>query len=178
MARLTRAFAVLIAVAALALVSTGLAAAGNQVPFHVTVTDEQVTLLPSCPVAGYACAAFGGSGQVTHLGKTSESGTTMFDAVAFIGSETHCAAENGANTLTAANGDQLFITFSGMVCATSPDFSSGHDTLTFTIVGGTGRFAGASGGGSLLSDFTLTSPTAGLATSTYDGTISSPGPLH
>ena len=45
---------------------------------------------------------------------------------------------------------------------------------TYTVVGGTGRFAGASGSGSLEGNATFTSPAGGVGEFTLSGTISSP----
>src|SRR5262249_18587386 len=49
---------------------------------------------------------------------------------------------SGAGTLTTANGDQLFYSFT-----TSWQLSTGVGTHLITVTGGTGRFAGASGSG-------------------------------
>ena len=86
-----------------------------------------------------AIATFRFTGTVTHLG--------CIDGVA-----THCSDQDtgqygdGQATLTAANGDMLFATYTGG----SSDVA-GFPVVgfmdTFTITGGTGRFANASGGG-------------------------------
>ena len=80
--------------------------------------------------------AFAGSGSATYLGRYTESGSiqltptadpAVFDAVA-------------SATYTAANGDQLHATFAGTL-----NGATGVITATVTYVGGTGRFANASG---------------------------------
>ena len=52
---------------------------------------------------------------------------------------------NGSGTITAANGDVVQIEFSGVLDPPAPGSTTGIDTPTFRFVGGTGRFAGASG---------------------------------
>ncbi len=80
---------------------------------------------------------------------------------------------DGTNTYTAANGDQVFTTISG----TSTVRATGSEvTIVDTIVGGTGRFADASG------TFTVTGPATTLSfvfpfvtssgTNTVEGRIS------
>jgi hypothetical protein len=50
---------------------------------------------------------------------------------------------SGSGTITAANGDTLLIEFSGVL--DPPEGATGIDKPVFRFVGGTGRFAGASG---------------------------------
>ncbi|MHC4930829.1 MAG: hypothetical protein ACYTGV_01380 [Planctomycetota bacterium] len=66
-------------------------------------------------------------GSVTHLGRVTGEGTVYYDPVTWM-------PTGAVQTLIAANGDELYITAT---------------TDTYTIAGGTGRFAGASGSGSL-----------------------------
>jgi hypothetical protein len=54
------------------------------------------------------------------------------------------AAISGTITVVTANGDQLFVSFSS-----SWQLSTGKGEESFSVTGGTGRFAGASGSGSL-----------------------------
>jgi hypothetical protein len=60
---------------------------------------------------------------------------------------------SGTGTLVTAHGDQLFYSFT-----TSWQLSTGKGTHLITVTGGTGRFAGASGGG--LSDCIITADPA------------------
>ena len=78
---------------------------------------------------------FVGAGTATHLGRYTEIGSASF-------SGTHVEAWA---ILTAADGDQLFETISGEL---DPD--TGVITATVTFVGGTGRFADATGSASLV----------------------------
>ena len=81
---------------------------------------------------------FIGTGTATHLGAYTEAGTIQLtptgDATVF-----HVDARS---TYTAANGDKLCAVFSGQLNAVT-----GVITATVTYVGGTGRFADASGTG-------------------------------
>jgi hypothetical protein len=105
-------------------------AAGQQVPFKgrssgvVTVTDVSYPFVTTHVV---------GEGEATHLGHFTLTAEAVVD-VSLPG-----APAAGSWTLTAANGDQLFVTF----VAIGIDPTHGHGD--FTIVGGTGRFQGATG---------------------------------
>ena len=52
---------------------------------------------------------------------------------------------NGSGTITAANGDMVRIEFNGVLDPPAPNSSTATDNPSFKFVGGTGRFAGASG---------------------------------
>lgn len=52
---------------------------------------------------------------------------------------------SGSGTITAANGDVLQIEFNGVLDPPTPGSPTGIDRPFFRFVGGTGRFAGASG---------------------------------
>lgn len=76
-------------------------------------------------------------------------------------------AINGTLTLTAANGDEPFVQYHATT--PYPDATGAiHPVGTFTIVGGTGRFAGATGGGTLAAVANVKYP---ATTATLDGTI-------
>jgi len=84
---------------------------------------------------------FSGDGPASHLGDTG-----------IVGDSQLAPAEPGcfdivtdAVTLTAANGDAVFLTNSGQDCFDETGHIVGN--ATFTVTGGTGRFAGASGTG-------------------------------
>jgi len=122
--------------------------------------DTEITISP--PISGdapdvlrlhieYVC-------QLAHLGRT----TAVAEQIVSL------TGPNASNTTiyTAANGDQLFVTWTGTGTANGPNNTfSGPETIT----GGTGRFAGASGS-------TWVSGTASFATMTGQftsvGTIS------
>ena len=109
-----------------------------------------------------------GEGEATHLGLfTWES----VEVVTFItnpdGVVESVAVDGKSFTMTAANGDKVFGTYS-----TEGFPNKAGDLIihgTFTITGGTGRFAGATGGGDLfaIAFFSEGLPFIGL----YEGTI-------
>ena len=75
-------------------------------------------------------------GEGTYLGRFYEVGTAEFGATA----DPTVLSIEGNSVLTGANGDQLYTSFSGEV-----DLLTSTVSVTITYVGGSGRFAGASG---------------------------------
>lgn len=76
-----------------------------------------------------------GTCQLSHLGRTAYAGVLEIDFAN--------GTQRGTRTLTAANGDQLFLTAVGTSAPSGPGMRSIAATLTIT--GGTGRFANARG---------------------------------
>lgn len=104
-----------------------------------------------------------------HLGKSKLVGTTMVTGSSncngFVGKE--------LDTITSANGDMLFLSGHGTSCPTSSNPPVFQDTVIYTVTGGTGRFANASGSGTTQTTIVITSPTgASTFTATITGTIS------
>ncbi len=152
-------FSVLAAFLAALSLSGPAMAAGKQVPFKgrssgvVTVTNVSYPFVTTRVV---------GEGEATHLGHF----TLTAEAVVDVSLPGGPAA--GSWTLTAANGDQLYVTF----VAYGIDPTHGHGD--FTIVGGTGRFQGATGSYTQLITF-ATAPGSSPSTAYTDvlqGTIS------
>ncbi|HEX5053701.1 MAG TPA: hypothetical protein VFZ65_18115 [Planctomycetota bacterium] len=83
---------------------------------------------------------FVGSGQATHLGNYSEVGSVAFAPTG----NPAVLAVSGSTIYTAANGDDLHAHVDGTL-----DVSTGMVAATLTYVGGTGRFANASGSSNL-----------------------------
>jgi hypothetical protein len=104
--------------------------------------------------------ASGGVGRWTALGHIIDK--PVMDPVADLG------VYSGTGTLVTAKGDRLFFSFT-----TSWQLSTGKGTHFLIVTGGTGRFAGASGSGSV--DCTLTpdpaSPTTFRCKSAGSGTL-------
>ncbi len=106
-----------------------------------------------------------GEGEATHLGHYSVTGSIVINLLS--------GAVTGTFTLTAANGDMLFLTLTGN--APPPSVKETVDNITVT--GGTGRFEGATGSWVTDSHFaflfgeTLSDPYVAI----LDGTISTPG---
>lgn len=93
-----------------------------------------------------------GEGEATHLGRVSVVITFCVDVTDVLDDGTLTEGEslpydNGFGTLTAANGDMLYLEISGAVLPSDhPDYDlEFKDAFQFT--GGTGRFAGATGEG-------------------------------
>ena len=125
--------------------------------------DTELTISPPLPGDGpnnlrlhieYSC-------QLAHLGRT----TAIAEQLLTFTSATTSIAVN-TTVYTAANGDQLFASWTGTATSSGPDNTfSGPETIT----GGTGRFTGASGS-------TWVSGTASLATMT--GQFTSVGTIN
>jgi hypothetical protein len=161
------------ALVALSLFSPGEVSATSQVPFSATFTEDGPAF--PCPFPTL-CITIHGTGHATELGRTIESSSATLNLLSL--QSTGCSAEDRTAVLTAANGDEIDVTFiGGVTCMTSP--TSGESTYTYVITGGTGRFSGATGSGTAVARFTLataTSPATSFTTLT--GTLSSPGSLR
>ena len=145
------------------------ASAASLVPFHATVS-ETFTAAP-CGVSS-RCITAVGLGQAAHLGEISENATIVVDTNP-ADAQNGCSPETRNTTFTAANGDRITMHGTGWTCAATSDAHDNYD-----ITGGTGRFQGASGNGNEYNTHTFTGPGVGVATVTYDGTISSVGSIN
>ena len=99
-----------------------------------------------------------GTCQFTHLGRTQFYGEQDINLAAGV--------QSGWRTLTAANGDQLYFTHTGTSMPAGPGLVS--FVAQMTIVGGTGRFAGATGAAQGTGTANLATRTT---TVTIDGTV-------
>src|SRR5687768_7640672 len=120
----------LLAVLAVLTLSAPALAAVEQLPFKGR-SSGVVTTTGFDPVAMIASTHVEGQGQATHLGQFTVTGDVDVNVVTGIA--------EGTWTLTAANGDRLFLTMTGR------GIDETHGIGTFTVVGGTGRFEGATG---------------------------------
>jgi len=123
------------AAAALALAVGARADAGGQVPFSASFSGTIAFTSPST-------THHDGSGQATHMGLTTDSGSVILSPPDDAG----CYPNFNTETLTAANGDQLVLQWHDRACPIGP--TSFHSNGQWVVVGGTGRFADETGGGS------------------------------
>jgi hypothetical protein len=149
-----------------ALTMSAPATAREQVPFKGQ-SSGVATTVGFDPVAGIVYVHGEATGTATHLGYFTFTGNV----------EIHLSAGNpfgivlGTATITAANGDKLFLTSGGVGIDTT------HGLGTFTVVGGTGRFQGATGTYQQIITFAATGIVEGSIayTEVLEGTISSGG---
>src|SRR5215510_7842242 len=108
------------------------------------------------------------TGHLSHLGRLTLVGTTSVtgasDCGGFVGTE--------QDTITSQNGDKIFVSGNGVSCPISTSPLMFQDTVTFSVTGGTGRFANASGSGAVHTTIVIISQTGDSTfTATIDGTI-------
>jgi len=142
-------------------VSTALGQSNDdQVPFTVTGSGvvTSVTKLPG----GLLQINFNGSGNATHLGDYTGSATRIQDNQGNFGTTAVLISANGK--------DSVFLSVSGRV-EISKDKCMNTSTGTFTVTGGTGAFANATGGGIFEAQLDLCT---GANSGGYTGTISNP----
>jgi len=140
--------------------NTVTATADDQVPFTITGTAvvTSVTHLPG----GLTQLDLSLLGKATHLGDFTGPATRIEDHQGNFGS---------TSVLVGANGkDSVFLSGSGQF-ETSKDKCVITSTGTFTVTGGTGAFANATGGGTTFTRIDLCADTTSGA---YIGTISRP----
>ena len=159
---LRHSFAVGLALAVVSVLGlAGPVAAGEQVPFKGRL-EGSFTVIPVPPPS--INRVLDATGNATQLGDFTYNFPHSVDR------STIPATGVGYSTFTAANGDQLFAFMSGEATLVAPGVLLGVEQGT--ILGGTGRFANASGSFVIerLID-TVNHTTIG----SFEGTISSPG---
>jgi len=141
-------------------VADGLMAAKHAVPLHgrfMTVATPQASQ------PGQLQLQITGTGEVSHLGKAQFLDHATVD---FTSGPPFQAA--GTSTVTAANGDQYFTSFT-VIITPRPGSTKSDVRLRHTITGGTGRFNGATGSYTGADVLDTTTPVGLL---TIDGEIS------
>lgn len=117
-------------------------------------------------------AAATGNGTFTHLGLSV--GTATYDVSWQVPGISQSGTIVGDMTLTAANSDELFLDVSLTYTASSQSYPTILNTTgSYTITGGTGRFEGATGTGTITGTQLLASATeeAHVTTLTFAGTV-------
>jgi hypothetical protein len=141
--RLFRAVLAMLVAGVLLTGATSAVAAASHVPFAAVFSGSATS-------TGPATSAFAGTGIALWLGRITTSGSAQATG---IGGSCSGIANVNTETLTAANGDSLTIVSHDVACPIGP--GQYHGTGHWNVVGGTGRLARATGGGSLdgYSDF-------------------------
>jgi hypothetical protein len=169
---------------ALALAGPAAATQGQSVPFgmHVVGADRPLNMSPGfpfvrdlfagrCSITSDWVTTMDTRGTAAHLGRVSveQSHCTQIDIFSMPMPATFV---DGRMVITAADGDELWVRYTGSFVYTpgaTPDVGvSVIDYASMTIVGGTGRFEGATGtlSGSAIDNFP-----AGPNTAEFSGTI-------
>jgi hypothetical protein len=123
------------------LLLSGATLARTAKPFKATIAVSEVFQ----PDSTSACPLFGdisGSGTASHMGKVA---LVSRDCVIPL-SETAFSFASTQLVLTAANGDKIFATYSGTLTV---EGDIGTISGGYQITGGTGRFVGANGAGTV-----------------------------
>jgi hypothetical protein len=129
-------------------------------PFGGRVVAQWDNVFSALPDA-IGTANFEGTSQMKHMGRAAQVGKLS------LGAPTACGLPGvGSVTITAADGDQVTFNFEGLL---NP--LTGEGAGPITITGGTGRFAGAKGGGTFYAVIDLRAPTNQSMTVLLDGII-------
>lgn len=145
--------------AALLLCLAGPVSADDQVPFRGTLSGTATVTPLTPPTASVLIEATGVAAQL---------GRFTLEVPHLVNQATRVAV--GTYVFTAANGDTLTASFTGLATLVAPGVLSVSETAT--ISGGSGRFAGAAGSFSTERTFTVAT---GQTTGSFHGWISTPG---
>ena len=149
--------AALLALGTLGLSASSASAAGVPVPFNASLTGRS-------DVTGPTTFSWAGTGWATDMGSVTNRGTVVLTGV-----DLSCLGglrTVNVETLTATSGDTLTITSHDVGCPAG--LVRYHGTGHWTVTGGTGRFRGATGGGSADGGLDFV---AGTFTMTLTGTL-------
>ena len=147
-------FLAVIAVAAVSLTSIAAIAVAAETPFKGTVNADE-TVVPSPPTASLTRD---GTGTDTYLGRYTEHIVMTINLPTL--------SSTGTATFTAANGNTLTATVIGQATRTGP--TSLSIVEVYTVIGGTGRFADATGNFALNSNV---DQVTGVSSGTLSGAI-------
>ena len=156
---MARALAVFAALLAFSVTFVGASSASEETTFKGSL-EGTVTVTPiNPPIASVLIEA---TGNATKLGRFAVEIPHVVNQAERVGA--------GSYIFTAANGDTLTASFTGVGTLIAPGVLS--TTETATITGGTGRFADATGSFTAHRTFFITE---GRTVGSFEGTISSPG---
>ena len=127
-----------VAVAALSPASAPAAAGGADRPVKGSLSGMDSIDVSRLPIDQTLAIEADVSGVISHLGRT----TAHLEGHGALTPQGTVAA-NGTGTLVAANGDRLTGTFT--LAGPAPSFGVHEVRIVMTIIGGTGRFADATG---------------------------------
>ena len=116
--------------------------AGSAVPFKASIAITE--LITGGSGACYFTGEISGTGHATHLGHVTLVSHDCINPINQTGTELSFSSTQ--LVLTAANGDQIFATYSGTFTIQGP---VGAIAGGYQIVGGTGRFSHATGAGTV-----------------------------
>jgi len=160
-----------LALAALALVGLAAPVGAQQapqdlVPFTATLTGPVPTIVTLPLEPPMLTANLPLTGQTNLMGQVSY----IDQHSARMGVDGVIKSGNGVAVITAANGDALFITWSGLFHPTATGVTGDQ---AFIVIGGRGRFLGATGSGALTENIDFVK---NAITFTWDGMVSRPKP--
>lgn len=116
-------------------------------------------------------AGYGGPGGGPPMGPA-----TLDGSISIVGPGNCNGAEGFSvdhiDTIIAANGDELYVSTHDDTCQISPGSASYNCIGTWIIIGGTGRFSLATGGGVFTGTLNFTSPGVGTFNAEYAGSVS------
>jgi hypothetical protein len=132
------------------------AGADSDVPFTARLSGTAAFTSPTS-------VEFLGTGTATQLGRFTNDGRAILGPLTDgCPNGTQGIPNVHTETLVAANGDELVVQMMNLACPTSP--TSFHGTGHWTVIGGTGRFAGVTGAGT-------NEGNANFATNTFELTL-------
>jgi hypothetical protein len=150
-------------------------AQSKPMPFKATLKFSESVGFTGAPPC-FAIGLLSGSGQATQLGGFSATSQDCINPDGLFDpngpTAYHFTSGAGGVVFTAANGDRLLASYSGSLVpqAGRPHAVTGH----FIFTGGTGRFAGAVGGGVMWGTEDISQVVVGTGQVELLGTLSSP----
>lgn len=143
--------------------------ASADAPFRTSFQEQFAAA--SCPAGtapGMLCASVAGAGNASHLGRSSEAAAAVVNLAA-ASPTTGCAPVVATASLTAANGDTLLLRTTGTFCQGANGAAT--DAGTYVVIGGSGRFAHASGEGTYSTNATIGQGFTGTSVTTMEGSL-------